>query len=161
MGHGKINFFYLYSDAQYNLKIPARVVPNPLFLPIYVIMTSFPQNLVKCFSFVDFYFIHSHFFYGWIWISKLGSLNKWDIGNFQMHLWRHMIMTSQCRNKNVTKIVKNYRFQWLSTIDGVLEDTFWSPWPRRSSPWLRSLKSSKIALSLVRGQHNFWMVKSL
>ena len=30
----------------------------------------------------------------------------------------------------------------------VLENTFWSPWPwaRRSSPWPRSLKSSKIAL---------------
>ena len=42
---------------------------------------------------------------------------------------------------------------------GVLEDTFWSPWPwpRRSSPWPwpRSLKSSKIALSSARGQHYF------
>ena len=38
-----------------------------------------------------------------------------------------------------------------------LEDTFWSPWPwpRRSSPWPRSLKSSKIALSSARGQHYF------
>ena len=31
-----------------------------------------------------------------------------------------------------------------------LEDTFWSPWP-----WPRGLKSSKIALSSVRGQHFF------
>ena len=40
-----------------------------------------------------------------------------------------------------------------------LEDTFWSPWPwpRRSSPWPwpRGLKSSKIGLSSVRGQHYF------
>ena len=42
---------------------------------------------------------------------------------------------------------------------GVLEDTFWSPWPwpRGSSfwPWPRSLKSSKIGLSSARGQHHF------
>ena len=31
-----------------------------------------------------------------------------------------------------------------------LEDTFSSPWP-----WPRSLKSSKIAMSLARGQHYF------
>ena len=37
-----------------------------------------------------------------------------------------------------------------------LEDTFWSPWP-----WPRSLKSSKIALSSVRGQHYFWTVEIL
>ena len=41
------DFFYLYSDAQYSLKFPARVVPNPLFLPIYVIMTSFTQKWAK------------------------------------------------------------------------------------------------------------------
>ena len=35
---------------------------------------------------------------------------------------------------------------------GVLEDTFWIPWPR-------SLKSSKIALSSARGQHYFWTVE--
>ena len=42
---------------------------------------------------------------------------------------------------------------------GVLEDTFWSPWPwpRRSSPWPwhRGLKSSKIGLSSARGQQYF------
>ena len=42
---------------------------------------------------------------------------------------------------------------------GVLEDTFWSPWPwpRRSSPWPwpRGLKSSKIGLSSAWGQHYF------
>ena len=82
-------FFYLYSDAaQYSLKFPARVVPTPLFLPIYVIMTSLPQKLAKFFTFVDFYFVHSHFSYGWTWIFNLGSLNKWDMGNLQMHLWR-------------------------------------------------------------------------
>ena len=49
----------------------------------------------------------------------------------------------------------------LKIRGGVLEDTFWSPWPwpRRSSPWPwpwpRSLKSSKIALSSARGQHYF------
>ena len=58
-------FFYLNGDAQYSLKFPARVVPNALFLPIYVIMTSFSQKLAKFFSFVDFNFIHSHFLYGW------------------------------------------------------------------------------------------------
>ena len=36
--------------------------------------------------------------------------------------------------------------------EDVLEDTFWSPWPR-------SLKSSKIALSSARGQRYFWTVK--
>ena len=35
--------------------------------------------------------------------------------NLQIHLWRHTIMTSQRRSKNVTKIVKNYHFEWLST----------------------------------------------
>ena len=40
---------------------------------------------------------------------------------------------------------------------GVLEDRFWSPWPwpRRSSPWPRGLKSSKIGLSSARGQQCF------
>ena len=39
----------------------------------------------------------------------------------------------------------------------LLEDTFWSLWlwPRRSSPWPWSFKSSKIALSSARGQHCF------
>ena len=64
-GPRKDIFFYLYSDAQYSLKFPARVVLTSLFLPIYVIMTSFPQKLANFFSFVDFYFIHSHFSYGW------------------------------------------------------------------------------------------------
>ena len=41
-----------------------------------------------------------------------------------------------------------------SIRDGVLEDTFWSPWP-----WPRSLKSSKIALSSAQGQHYFWTVE--
>ena len=38
-----------------------------------------------------------------------------------------------------------------------LKDTFWSPWPRRSSlwPWSRGLKSSIIALSSVWEQHYF------
>ena len=78
-------------------------------------MTSFPQKLAKFFSFVDFHFIHSHLSYGWTWIFKLGSINKWDICNFRMYLLCHTIMKSQCRNKNVTKIVKNYHFEWLST----------------------------------------------
>ena len=39
-------------------------------------------------------------------------------------------------------------------LEDVLEDTFWSPWP-----WLRSLMSSKIALSSARGQHYFWTVE--
>ena len=99
-------FFYPHCDAQYSLKLPARVTPIPLLLPIYFIMTSFSQKSAKFFSFVDFYFIHSHCSYGWTWISKIGSLNKWDMGNLQMHSWRHMMMTSQCRNKSVTKTVK-------------------------------------------------------
>ena len=37
-------------------------------------------------------------------------------------------------------------------LEDVLEDTFWSPWPR-------SLKSSKIGLSSARGQHYFWTVE--
>ena len=49
------------------------------------------------------------------------------------------------------------------TRGGVLEDTFWSPWPRRSSPrpWPRGLKSSKIGLSSARGSSIFWIVKIL
>ena len=43
------DFFYLYSDAQYSLKFPARIVLTPLFLTIYVIMTSFPQKLASFF----------------------------------------------------------------------------------------------------------------
>ena len=43
-------------------------------------------------------------------------------------------------------------FYWFVSRGGVLEDTFWSPWPR-------SLKSSKIALSSARGQHYFWTVE--
>ena len=39
-------------------------------------------------------------------------------------------------------------------LQGVLDDTFSSPWP-----WPRSLKSSKIALSSARGQHYFLTVK--
>ena len=35
-------------------------------------------------------------------------------------------------------------------LEDILEDTFWSPWL-----WPRSLKSSKIALSLAREQHYF------
>ena len=48
-------------------------------------------------------------------------------------------------------------FKILAIRDGVLEDTFWSPWPwsRRSSPWPRSLKSSKTVLSSARKQHYF------
>ena len=39
-------------------------------------------------------------------------------------------------------------------LEDVLEDTFWSPWPR-------SLKSSKIGLSSAREQHYFWTVEIL
>ena len=46
-GPGKIFFFYLYSDARYSLKFPGRILCTPLILPIYVIMTSFPQKLAK------------------------------------------------------------------------------------------------------------------
>ena len=59
----------------------------------------------------------------------------------------------------VTIFVQLFKMLILATIfvklfnrGGVLEDTFWSPWPR-------SLKSSKIALSSARGQHYFWTVK--
>ena len=49
------------------------------------------------------------------------------------------------------------RCRYLKNRGGILEDTFWSPWPwpRRSShwPWPRGLKSSKIGLSSARGQH--------
>ena len=48
------DIFHLYRDAQYSMKFPARVVSILLFLPIYVIMTSFPQKLAKRFTFVDF-----------------------------------------------------------------------------------------------------------
>ena len=59
------DFFYLHTDAQHSLKFPAGVVPTLVFLLIYIIMTSFPQKLADFFSFVDFYFIHSHYSYGW------------------------------------------------------------------------------------------------
>ena len=35
----------------------------------------------------------------------------------------------------------------ISTRDEVLEDTFWSPWPRRSSPWSWSLQVLENAMS--------------
>ena len=61
-----------------------------------------------------------------------------------------------------SKIIQGSRGGVLEDVLGlenVLEDTFWSPWPRRSSPWPwpwpRSFKSSKIALSSARGQHYF------
>ena len=54
-----------------------------------------------------------------------------------------------CKKKQYRQIIRG----------GVLEDTFWSPWPwpRRSSPWPwpRGLKSSKIGLSSAQGQHFF------
>ena len=52
--------------------------------------------------------------------------------------------------------IPNCRGGVLEDVLG-LEDAFWSPWswPRRSSPWPRSLKSSKISLSSARGQHYF------
>ena len=54
------------------------------------------------------------------------------------------------------------RVKVLEDILG-FEDTLWSPWPwpRRSDPWPRSLKSSKIVLSSVRGQHYFFIVEIL
>ena len=36
-----------------------------------------------------------------------------------------------------------------------LEDTIWSPWPRRSSSWSRSLQVLENALSSAQGQHYF------
>ena len=56
-------FFFAYI-AMISIKFPARVIPTPLFLTIYVIMTSFPQKLDKIFSFIDIYFIDYHFSYG-------------------------------------------------------------------------------------------------
>ena len=53
-GPRKDIFFYLFSDAQYSLKFPAEVVPTPLFLPFYVIMTSFLQELTKQFALLTF-----------------------------------------------------------------------------------------------------------
>ena len=63
----------------------------------------------------------------------------------------------------------NVRHLTLTNRGGVLEDVlgledaFWSPWPRRLSPWPlpRSLKFSKIALSSAQGQHFFWTVEIL
>ena len=55
-------------------------------------------------------------------------------------------------------------FTMLQNRGGVLEDVIgledrfcspW-PWPRRSSPWPRGLKSLKIGLSSARGQHYFF-----
>ena len=48
----------------------------------------------------------------------------------------------------IDKFLVRYCFRLISS-GGVLEDTFWSPWP-----W--SLKSSKIALSSARGQQYFF-----
>ena len=45
--------------------------------------------------------------------------------------------------------------KFWSEVESSLEDIFWSPWPWRSSPWLGSLKSSKIILFSARGQHYF------
>ena len=138
-----------------SLKFPSRVVPTPLFLPIYVIMTSFPQKLTKFFIFVDFYFIHSHFSYVGTWIFKLGSLNKWDMGNLHMHLWRPTIMTSQCRNKNVTKIIKYYHFEWLLTpITFVIFDVE-PPW---YFYWRKYMHIKRYCMNLVYFDYHFLII---
>ena len=53
--------------------------------------------------------------------------------------------------------LENIRGGVLEDLLG-LEDTFSSPWPRRSSPWPRprSLRSSKIDMSSAQGQHYFF-----
>ena len=56
----------------YSLKFLARVVPTPLFLAIYVIMTTFPEKLTKCFRGADFYFLPSHFFMVVLELSNFG-----------------------------------------------------------------------------------------
>ena len=50
-----------------------------------------------------------------------------------------------------------------SVIDrrgGVLESTFWSPWPQRSQPWPQSLQVLENALSSVEDSTTFWVVKN-
>ena len=49
-------------------------------------------------------------------------------------------------------ITAKFKIFYVRTRGGVLEDTFWCPWPQRSSPWPRNLKSSKIALSSARSR---------
>ena len=46
-------------------------------------------------------------------------------------------------------------------LEGVLEDTIWSHWPRRPSPWPwpRSLQVLENALSSAREQHYFLTLK--
>ena len=50
--------------------------------------------------------------------------------------------------------------------DGVLEDTFWSPWPQRSSPWpwpqgLEASSPLKLACPRLEDSSIFWIVKIL
>ena len=117
-------------------------------------MTSFPQKLTKFFSFVDFYFIPSHFSCSWTWISKLGSLNEWGMGNLQMNLWRRKARTSQCRNKNVTKIVKSYHFELLSTpITFVLFNT--EPWYYY---WRKCMHIERFCINLVYFNQHFYTI---
>ena len=110
--------FFVYSDAQYSLKFPARVVPTPLFLPIYVIMTSFPQKLAKFFIFVDFYFIHSHFSFGFYlifqtWVTQqVGHGQSLNVRNKNVTKVASKFDTMQ--EQKCTKIARNYHFQWLS-----------------------------------------------
>ena len=48
----------------------------------------------------------------------------------------------------------------LSTRGGVLEDTFWSPWSRMSSPWPWSFQALKNALSSAKDSPIFRLIKN-
>ena len=61
-------------------------------------------------------------------------------------------------------LAKNKEFKFLITIrrgvlEDVLENTFYSPWSQRSSPWPRSLQVLENVLSSARRQHFFYSLK--
>ena len=78
-------------------------------------------------------------------LSKSGIIRKPAFGNFFLNTF------------SIGGVLED-----VLGLEDVLENTFWNPWPWRSSPWPwpRSLKSSKIALSSARGLHNFLNLKN-
>jgi len=71
------------------------VVLTPKMWSINVIMTSYLQKWRHIFSWSEFYFIAYCFCYDCNRGLKLDSINnKRDLGNLQIELWRHIVMTS-------------------------------------------------------------------
>ena len=85
-------------------------------------------------------------------LRSLGSMAK-----ISLHAWSILKKYDRvpwdtlgrfCRNMALIVSCRGGVLEDVLGLRDILEDTFWSPWPR-------SLRSSKIALSSARGQHYF------